>query len=717
MMNLKKMLWCGCAVLLAACSSGSDDLDNLTPGGGTGLSVPQNVRCTLTGETSLTFAWDAVSGAASYRYLATDATGKTVGSASVSEPSATVSGLKEGTEYRFRVQACNGSDVSDYSAFISAKTTSSGQGDLIPLAVPSPQRKAASQTSLTVGWSAVSHAAAYAYELTAGEGGAVESGETDALELTFDGLTPATTYQFVIKALAGESEYYGDSEFSEPLVLRTSSEGVDPSLVSFPANEQDGVIRAFPGAEGGGMYTTGGRGGKIYHVTTLADGNTPGTFRYAVSQSGARIVVFDVAGTITLESDLPIQRGDLTIAGQTAPGDGICIKGGTVNIKANNIIIRFVRFRLGDESPFLNDGSDCIWGRYNENIILDHCPMSWSVDEVASFYANRNFTMQWCVVAESMCNAGHDKGSHGYGGIWGGKNASFHHNLLAHNKSRNARIDHPEIYLQNGGATDYRPTHRGHVDYRNNVIYNWGDNSTYGGEDGWFNIVGNYYKPGPASKDRKYFVDANGFYNSSKTQYNYARMYVAGNVHTECPAFTDNQQSGIFLHDGSATGNAGTMFMDKLLPIKYNDEKTCYVSSHTAEEAFEQVMAYVGASLHRDAVDDHIVKDALSRSATYPTGSRGSTGGIIDSQKDVGGWPVLKATDEELAIASADMDGDGIPDYYEELFGLNPADPTDANEKTLDPQGIYPNIEVYFHYLVQDIVAEQVLAADYMRLE
>ena len=484
-------------------------------------------------------------------------------------------------------------------------------------------------------------------------------------------------------------------------VRQEASEAPDVTVdFKWPNDEAaDGITRAFPGAEGGGMYVTGGRGGKVYHVTSLEDDNTPGTLRYAVNQSDTRTIVFDVAGTITLKSDMPISKGNLTIAGQTAPGDGICVKGGTVNIKASNIIIRYMRFRLGDESSFLSDGSDCIWGRYNENIIIDHCSMSWSVDEVASFYANRNFTMQWCMVAESMCNSVHGKGGHGYGGIWGGKNASFHHNLMAHNKSRNARIDHPEIY------SSYLSTHRGNVDYRNNVIYNWGDNSTYGGEDGWFNIVGNYYKPGPASKDRKYFVDANGFYSSSGTQYNYPRLYLEGNVHTKYSEFSSDQTKGVYLHDGTGKGDDANMFLSQPLAIKADDTESCWTTTHDAETAFERVLSYVGASIRRDAVDQHVVADARSGGATYSKGSNGSTGGIIDSQKDVGGWPVLTATDAELAQMK-DSDGDGIPDYYESLFGLNPADASDGSLCTMDPR--YTNLEMYLHYLVQDIVAAQV---------
>ena len=573
------------------------------------------------------------------------------------------------------------------------------------LPVPDVTFTVSGQTA-TVRWSVAAQVEAvrFTFELFAGDAAAPEESKTTSLGSQRFELAPGVTYRCRVCAVAplGSSEWE-DSAFSDFVTFSDGSSPVDPDVnLGLPlANENDGVLRAFPGAEGGGMYVTGGRGGKVYHVTNL-------------EASGKRIVVFDVAGTIALKSDLTIKNGNITIAGQTAPGGGVCLRDYTVRIDADNVIVRYVRFRLGDTTKdAAKPQEDCIWGRYRENIILDHCSMSWSMDECASFYANRNFTMQWCLLSESLNNSGHPKGSHGYGGIWGGKNASFHHNLLAHNKSRNARIDHPEIY------DSHLSTHRGNVDYRNNVIYNWNDNSTYGGEGGWFNIVNNYYKPGPASKTRNYFVDANSLYASSNTQYDYPRLYVQGNYHAGSYASAINADNwdGIYLHDGSGVGNASTMRQANLLPIRSGDTQVCHTTTHSAADAFDVVLKYAGASLSRDAVDKRAETDARGGTATFSNGGNGSTGGIIDTQSAVGGWPELTATDEERLRAATDTDGDGIPDYYETLLGLDPNDASDANATTLDPQGIYPNIEVYFHFLVREISAAQTAGGSYTALE
>lgn len=535
-------------------------------------------------------------------------------------------------------------------------------------------------------------------------------------------------YRVRVRATApvGTNEWK-DSDFSEFVEVSADNGGDDPDPDPDPqpgvdvwlplAGENDGVIRAFPGAEGGGMYVTGGRGGKVYHVTKLDDDGSVGTLRHAISQSGARIIVFDVCGTIRLTKTLEIKNDNLTIAGQTAPGDGICLRDHSVQVKADNVIIRYMRFRMGDVAK---DEDDAIWGRYNENLILDHCTMSWSTDECASFYANRNFTMQWCLLSESLRNSIHGKGKHGYGGLWGGRNASFHHNMLADHDSRNARIDHPGIYVN--GSTDYRPTHRGNVDLRNNVIYNWGDNSTYGGEDGSYNLVGNYYKPGPASKQRKYFVDAYWYNSSFDMGSAYPRIYMEDNYHAGSYASalnSDNWNGGVSYHNQSQYGENPSTEAGHLtapLSIKADDATTCYTTTHPVADAYERVLSYVGASLRRDAVDTRVISDARTGTASC-TGSNGSTGGLIDTQDDAGGWPVLTATDEEIARAATDTDGDGIPDYYEELLGLDKSDASDAAAKTLDPQGLYSNLEVYLHYLVKDITAAQVAGGTYTALD
>ena len=251
---------------------------------------------------------------------------------------------------------------------------------------------------------------------------------------------------------------------------------------------------AFPGAEGFGRYVTGGRGGNVYHVTSLADDGSEGTLRWALGKSGVKTIVFDVSGTIHLQSSLDISIGNVTIAGQTAPGDGICVADYPVSIKANNVIVRYMRFRLGNKNVLANgaDGWDGFGGFDQQDWIIDHCSVSWSIDECLSVLGNKNTTVQWCLVAQSLVNSGHSKGAHGYGGNWGGSGASFHHNLIAHHGSRTPRLGpRPTTQL------DER------MDMRNNVIYNFGGNGCYGGEGMNVNIVNNDYKPGPGTPTDK----------------------------------------------------------------------------------------------------------------------------------------------------------------------------------------------------------------------
>lgn len=671
--------------------------------------VPEEVPGSLT-DSAVAIGWEAVSGAESYGWeLYAWGESAPVQSASTQETTIRIEGLSAGVSYRFRVMA--------YAESATVKD-SSWSGDLNfvtrsveMLAAPVVTVATVTTSSAVITWEPVAGASRYYFCGAKASDPQSALWETELSETrhVLEGLQEQTAYVVRVKALADENDpYVADSELSEAVQFTTrSSSGVDVGLPL--SNEVDGVLRAFPGAEGGGMYTTGGRGGKVYHVTNLSDDGKEGSLRWAVNQSGARTIVFDVCGTIQLKSTLNIKYGDLTIAGQTAPGEGICLRDYSVQLNADNVIIRYMRFRMGDETKQENDA---IWGRYHRNIILDHCSMSWSTDECASFYANQNFTMQWCLLGESLKNSVHGKGSHGYGGIWGGKNASFHHNMLACHDSRNARIDHPQVY------GDYVTTHRGHVDYRNNLIYNWGSEVTYGGEGGWFNIVANYYKRGPASPNRAYFVNAYGEYIKDNVTYtdSYGQFYIDGNVNPDQEAITADNKKGINWKNGSNHGHYNE-YLAAPLAILANDATLCYTSTHTAEEACEQVLSWVGASLRRDGVDSRLVGDARTASATYTDGGNGSKNGIIDTQTAVGGWPTLSATEEEIARAATDSDKDGIPDYYEQLLGIDASNAADAAQITLDPQGLYSNLEVYLHYLVKEITAGQVAGASYTALQ
>jgi pectate lyase len=428
----------------------------------------------------------------------------------------------------------------------------------------------------------------------------------------------------------------------------------------FFAEAQEKML-AFPGAEGFGKYTTGGRGGKVYVVTNLND-DGPGSFREAVKKKEARIILFAVSGNIELKSAITIHNSDVTIAGQSAPGDGICIQNHPVTIQANNVIIRFMRFRLGDIAGI---ESDAFGGtRYGENIIIDHCSISWATDECASFYRNKNFTLQWCIISESLNQSVHAKGEHGYGGIWGGMGASFHHNLLAHHTSRLPRFS-------GSATTPNSPDEL--VDFRNNVIYNWAGNNTYGGERGRYNLVNNYYKPGPASKSK-----TNWMVNPSSP---YGKFFIHGNIldGNEITS-SDNWKGGVKAND-----------LDSVrAQIPFEVES---ISAQTAKDAFDKVTKYAGASVHRDDVDKRVVKEVCNGTASFGK----SKNGIIDSQQDVGGWPVLKSLS-----APKDSDGDGMPDAWEKKRKLNSNDPSDGQRKSSDSAAT--NLEVYLNEIVTDII-------------
>ncbi|MEJ5048729.1 pectate lyase [Chryseobacterium culicis] len=445
-------------------------------------------------------------------------------------------------------------------------------------------------------------------------------------------------------------------------------------------------ILSFPGAEGFGRFTTGGRGGKVYFVTNLKDDHSEGTLRYALNQKGPRYIVFKTSGTIYLQSPLKIKEGNVTIAGQTAPGDGITIANYETFVAADNVIIRYLRFRMGDQKKF---EGDALGARFIKNLMMDHCSMSWSTDETVSIYANENTTLQWCIVAESLRNSFHQKGAHGYGGIAGGKWASFHHNIYAHHDSRNPRLG--EYAGSKFAFTDL-------TDFRNNVIYNWGHNSIYGGEGMNVNLVNNYYKPGPATITRQRIVAIDKNENPKTEVYDiWGKYYINGNVMEGNPEISkDNWTEGVF----SQMKPSYNLVEKDRNSIKINQPHDIEnnIKTHSAEEAYRKVLKSSGASLVRDAVDLHVLKDIQTGGFTY-TGSKGSKNGIIDSQNDTGGFPLLKQ-----AVPLLDSDNDGMPDEWEIKHHLNPKS-ANANGRDLDKN--YDNIEVYMNDIVRTITDEQ----------
>ncbi len=434
---------------------------------------------------------------------------------------------------------------------------------------------------------------------------------------------------------------------------------------------------AFPGAEGGGKFTSGGRGGKVIFVDNLNNkGN--GSFRKAIEAEGPRTIIFRVSGTIELEKAIHIKNGDLTIAGQSAPGDGICLKNYGVRVDADNVIIRYLRVRPGDN---VHKEMDAITGMRHKNIIIDHCSFSWADDEVASFYDNENFTLQWCIISESFNLSYHHKGAHGYGGIWGGNNASFHHNLISDHVSRNPRLQ---------GSRYTNDPENEKADIRNNVIYNWGSNSVYGGEEGYYNLVNNYYKPGPATKkdvrDRILNLTQSFFSESRNPDTLRAGwFYLNGNLIEGYKEISqDNWTGGVQVKNI----NEEMKNQSKLTsPVAHTAIKT-----DSAKKAYKKVLKNAGASLQRDAVDKRIIHEVTTGKESAGTKFRSGGNGIIDSQKDVGGWPILRSISPPI-----DCDNDGMPDEWEKQNGLNP-EKADNNDYKLNKE--YTNIEVYLNSIV-----------------
>jgi hypothetical protein len=423
-------------------------------------------------------------------------------------------------------------------------------------------------------------------------------------------------------------------------------------------------LPSFPGAEGYGSKTRGGRGGRVIAVTSLNDSG-PGSLRAAVEAEGPRIVVFRVSGTIRLNSPLTIRHPYITIAGQTAPGDGITVRDQELQISADEVIIRYIRVRVGDES---RTNADAIAGRYNKNIILDHVSASWGTDEVLSLYHNSYVTIQHSIISEAIG----DGETHRFGGIWGDNYSTYHHNLIAHNDSRNPRFA--------SGA--------GHVDFMNNVIYNWGYNSAYGGEKQQpgnpqfnftiINMVANYYKPGPATRPN---VSSRIVGPSTRDgDADVGKWWVSGNVVEGSPEVTADNWLGVTPSRPDLIENLRLAQAFRLA----EPWPAMAIAQQSAEEAYNTVLARAGASLpKRDSVDARVVEEVRTGTATYGNG-------IISSQSDVGGWPELLR-----GPAPEDRDGDGMPDWWEITYGLDPHDPSDANGD-LNGSG-YTNIEEYLN--------------------
>jgi len=444
---------------------------------------------------------------------------------------------------------------------------------------------------------------------------------------------------------------------------------------------ENDIAIAFPGAEGFGKYATGGRGGQVFIVSNLND-KGPGSFREAAEAKVKRIIVFEVSGTIHLASKLSI-RGDATIAGQSAPGDGICIADYPVSMGGDNIILRYIRFRMGDRyqrQAGMVDGSggdDAVSSFKRKHIIIDHCSLSWSTDEVFSVYGGDSTTLQWNLIAEPLNYSYHfetgdkDWEHHGFGGIWGGLHLSAHHNLFAHCINRTPRFN----------GIRHTPTE--FVDYRNNVIYNWGGNNIYAGEGGEYNIVNNYYKYGPnTNKNVRYRI-----VNPGRTEkIGFGKWYVNGNFVDDAADITKNNWLGIQM------GNGGTE-EDKKNTIIDNPHTSEAIPEQKATDAYTAVLQSVGASYKRDTMDERIIADVKNRTGRFIDVQGGYPHGTA-YELTVNAWPSLQSLP-----APTDMDKDGIPDEWERRNGLNPATAADASQYKLHT--FYTNIEVYLNSLVK----------------
>ena len=418
---------------------------------------------------------------------------------------------------------------------------------------------------------------------------------------------------------------------------------------------------AFPEAEGWGRFATGGRGGEVYAVTNLND-HGPGSLRDALSV-GHRTVIFRVSGTIELKSVLLLTRSNITIAGQTAPGEGICLRRFPLLIRgASDVIVRYLRIRVGDEAGKPLDGLEV---RDAENVIIDHCSVSWSSDEaINTWHGTKHSTVQWCLISEPL-HRSVNRSPHGYGASLGGQRTSYHHNLFAHCAGRNPSIA--------GGDHD----HTVHMDYRNNVVYNWRHRSC-DGKPMSVNVVNNYYKPGPATRPHVRRRIARIDDNMARYKNFEPLWHIEGNVVEGAPELSADNWKG------------GVMFQGNTNEVK-NRQQTAFpfapVTTHSATDAYNLVLANVGANRPvRDAVDARVLKEVAEGTASC------GAQGIIDRQAEAGGWPHLRS-----ASAPPDADSDGMSDAWEQEHGLDPKDPADRNGHHIDSE--YSNLESYLNEL------------------
>ncbi|MDO7848316.1 T9SS type A sorting domain-containing protein [Hymenobacter sp. M29] len=476
---------------------------------------------------------------------------------------------------------------------------------------------------------------------------------------------------------------------------------------------------AFPGVEGAGRFVTGGRGRTstpttVFEVTSLADTNTQGTLRYAISQSATaapfRTIVFRVCGTIHLTARMNIPA-NTTIAGQTAPGDGICIADRQVTVNGNNVIIRFVRFRTGDSYPQQtgigmtngNGDEDALSSTERKNIVIDHCTMSWSMDEAFTFYGatNDSMTLQWNLISEPLNYSYHfetgdtDYERHGYGGIWGGRRATFHHNLFAHCVSRTPRWNGTRYGAAIGSEN---------CDFRNNVIYNWGAGANaYGGEGGNYNMVNNYYKYGPttgtSTTNRSRVFQA--YKQTTAPVLPYPQLYIAGNYVDGSPTVTAANWKGVSMNGGTA---ADTVQSKVTTPFN-----VAPLNTQTAQAAYASVLQGVGCVLPvRDPLDQRIINDVQNRTGAVIDVQGGFPHGTPISTSQVA-WPVLTC-----GAAPVDSDHDGMPDAYELNNGLAPLNP--ADRQFIAANG-YTNLENYLNGLVTVVTASKPTGANVTPLQ